>query len=484
MSAFPLNRNVPLRSHHDVVVVGGGTAGVVAAIAAARTGARTLLIESQGVLGGTMTAGLVTPIGASSTRGGARFGGIMWEILDQVEAMAREGLGTAGEPHAAPHVMAEVLRRMVAGSGVQVLLRTSLIEAVREGDRIARILVHNKGGLAWIGGGQFIDATGDADLIHAAGEATVLGSEPGVFDQLVQTGYAQVHEGGGGYDGYASSGLMQPVTLFFTMGGVDVDRAMALNNRRLTYADVGLTREAFLRLPYANSPGFEVGPDDALPLPQGRVLVTRTPRPGVVAVNMSRLTGVDGTDPDQLSRAELAARGQVFAIADLLIRHVPGFAGAWLAEMAPSLGVRETRRLVGRQVLSGSDAIRCVRHPDAIAQGSYMIDIHDPQGRRKAIGGDLSGDCFDIPFGCLVPRTVANLLAAGRCISVDHVAHSSTRIQGTCMLTGQAAGTAAALAVAGGTDPGRLDAAVVQRRLVADGVILHHHHIARSTAGG
>lgn len=475
MSARTYAREVPVRSHHDVVVVGGGTAGVAAAVAAARGGARTLLIEAQGLLGGTMTAGLVTPIGAVTTRGGRRFGGILWELLDRVEALAREQLGTAGEPHAAPHHMAEALRALAAGAGVEVLLRTALVDLERTGERVERLLVHNKGGLAWVEGGCFIDASGDADLLRAAGEATVLGSEPGVFDQLVQGGYAEVHEGGGAYQGYAGSGRMQPVTLFFTMGGVEVERAMALNNRRLTYADVGLTRADFLRLPYANTPGFEVGAGDELPLPQGRVLVTRTPRPGVVAVNMSRITGVDGSDPDQLSRAELAARAQVMALVDLLRRCIPGFAQAWLAEIAPSLGVRETHRLVGRTVLSGSAVIACAAHPEAVAQGSYMIDIHDPQGRRKAIGGELRGECYDIPYGCLVPRTVRNLLAAGRCISVDHVAHSSTRIQGTCLLTGQAAGTAAALCCVRGCAPADLPVAALQQRLRADGVTLHPH---------
>ena len=151
---------------------------------------------------------------------------------------------------------------------------------------------------------------------------------------------------------------------------------------------------------------------------------------------------------------------------DFLIRYIPGFENAYLLETAGILGVRESRRLVGRHVLSGYEAIECTPFADAVAHGSYIIDIHDPQGNRKAIGGPIHGDYFDIPYRSLLPKTVTNLLVAGRCISSDHVAHSTTRIQGTCMLTGQAAGTAAALALANGCEPAEVEIAALQARLV------------------
>jgi len=458
---------------YDVIVAGGGAAGVCAAIASARGGAKTLLIERHGILGGAMTMGLVTPLGASSTRSGKRFGGILWEILDQVATESRRIDGEGGDPYCAPHTMARVLSNRVVESGASVLLHTSLLEAKREGDGIAALRIHNKSGLAWIQGKTFIDATGDGDLLAMAGEAFTLGSEPGVFRHLSDTGLDQVHEEDRTYGAYETSGLMQPVTLFFTMSGVDLDRAEALNNKRLTYGDLGMTRAAFLDLPYANSPGFEVGDGEDVPLPAGRVLVTRTSRPGVAAVNMSRLTGVDGTDAEALSRAEILARNQVAHLADFLRRFIPGFEKSSLLETAPALGVRETRRLVGRYVLSGGEAIRCASFDDAIAQGSYMIDIHDPLGRRKAIGGQLQGDCYDIPWRSLLPKRTENLIVCGRCLSADHVAHSSTRIQGTCMLTGQAAGTAAAMAARAGIAPCELDAGALQAKLREDGVRFH-----------
>lgn len=476
MKTYPSTlHSYPVHSSHDVIVVGGGTAGVCAALAAARTGANTLVIEHNGVFGGTMTMGLVTPLDAIGTRCGKPFGGILWEILDRVKTESRYYFGEGDCPRASPQVMAHVLSQLISESGVSVLLRTTVLETVVEDNQIKRLLVHNKSGLSWVEGKVIIDATGDGDIIADAGEEFVLGSEPGVFRHLNETGLDQVHEEESGtYGKYEKSGLMQPVTLFFTMSGVDVDRAEPLNNRHLTYADIGMTREDFLKLPYANTPGFEVSGED-VPLPQGRVLITRTSRPGVVAVNMSRVCNVNGIDADSVSRAEMIARAQVFFLADFLRRFVPGFEHAVLFETAAALGIRETRRLVGRYVLTGSEAIRCVSFDDVVAQGSYMIDIHDPQGRRKAIGGQLQGDCYDIPWRSLLPKTVTNLIVCGRCISADHVAHSSTRIQGTCMLTGQAAGTAAALSVAENRNVVDLPAALVQKKLSADGVLFYPH---------
>ena len=142
-----------------------------------------------------------------------------------------------------------------------------------------------------------------------------------------------------------------------------------------------------------------------------------------------------------------------------------------------TLGVRETRRLVGRYVLRGREAIECVPFPDTVAQGSYMIDIHDPQGKRKAIGGELKKPCYSIPYRCLLPRTVENLLVCGRCISVDHIAHASTRIQGTCILTGQAAGTAAAMAKNQRWKSAHVAPEALQQNLRMDGVHFYHEAV-------
>lgn len=456
----------------DVVVLGGGPAGIAAAVASARTGAKTLLVEQHGCLGGMMTLGLVTPISATHTASGKPFGGILQEMLDRVAAEAKRYAGGTEHVYSSPHVIKHVALDMVTGSGADILFHAMFVDAVREGHAVKRIVVATKSGLAYIDGRIFIDATGDGDLIARAGEEFVVGSEPGVLKNLVATGLDKMHETDNAYGEYGKSGLMQPVTVMFTMANVDGARAEGLINKRLTFADFGITKEEFARLPYANTPGFTMDGEN-IPLPQGRIWFFRTARAGEYVINMSRVTAVDGSDALSLSAAEITAQKQVFYIADFLKRYVDGFQKSHIAESAATLGVRETRRLVGRYILSGREAIECVPFADVIAHGSYIIDIHDPQGRRMAIGGAIHGNCYDIPYRCLLPKTVHNLLAAGRCISVDHVAHSSTRIQGTCMLTGQAAGTAAALALAGNTSPGDIPAAAIRRKLSSDGVVFH-----------
>lgn len=465
---------LPVLKTTDVVVVGGGPAGICAAIAAARSGAATLLVEQYGCLGGMMTLGMVTPLDSRNTRSNHPFGGIMEEIIQRVILETVRYSGGEGKHHhlySSPHVMKHVLLEMAVESGVDLLFHATLLDVQREGDRVARLVVCTKSGLCAIEGRYFIDATGDGDLMARAGEKFVSGSEPGVMRGLTDTGLNRVHEEEISYGEYDKCGQMQPVTIMFTMGHVDVERAKPLINRKLKFADVGLTKEQFLKLPYANTPGFMVDGDD-LPLPQGRVLFVQNRRAGEVVVNMTRVTGINGADALDLSRGEVLAQRQVFYVIDFLQRFIPGFEKAYLLESGDVLGVRETRRLVGRHVLSGTEAIRCKPFEDVIAHGSYIIDIHDPQGRRKAIGGEILGDCYDIPYRSLVPRTLTNLLVAGRCISTDHVAHSSTRIQGTCMLTGQAAGTATAMALRSHCEVGEVNVPDLQNRLIHSGVYL------------
>lgn len=202
------------------------------------------------------------------------------------------------------------------------------------------------------------------------------------------------------------------------------------------------------------------------------MLVSRAPRSDMAVVNMSRITGIDGSDTDSLNEGEVRAQLQLIAVVDFLKTFIPGFENSYLIQTGSSLGVRETRRLRGNYVLSGSEAIRCVRNNKAVARGSYIIDIHDPNGRSAAIGVELKGDFYEIPYGCLTSKELSNLLVCGRCISVDHVAHSSTRIQATCVLTGQAAGTSAAMCSATNADVRCIDVEALRKKLMTDGVYL------------
>ena len=459
----------------DVAVIGGGVAGCGAALAAARNGAKVLLAESSGILGGQATLGLVTPLDARFTTGGKSFGGILEEISGKTMDLTRAycSCGTQGEVWeiASPHILKYVLLDLLTEAGVDIRFHTNLIAAHGENGLLTHVVLSGKSGFEKITAASYIDATGDADLVYLSGAEYVRGSEPGVFDQLSQSGLNKSHFSNREYSGYSHDGLMQPVSIFLLMGGVDVDRAAALNNKDLKFGDLGITREAFQSWKFAGSCGFEVT-GDSIPMPQGRILVSRSTRPDVAVINMSRVVGIDGADADSLNEGEIKAQKQVIAIVDFLKTFVPGFENSYFIQSGSTLGVRETRRMLGEYVLSGKEAIACRRFPYPVARGSYIIDIHDPSGKARAIGGSIRGEFYDIPYGCLVSRTYSNLLACGRCISVDHIAHSSTRIQGTCILTGQAAGTAAALARKKQLHPGELPEQELHRQLVADGVYL------------
>lgn len=479
MDSILFSKEAPVRYHAEVAVIGGGVAGCAAAISAARHGADTLLIEQSGMLGGMATLGHVSPLDARTTQLGEHFGGLIDEIVSRVEDMNRQYGGANHALRNGPEFLRLVLLQMVRESGARILFHAALAGVERRENRIVHAFLHTKSGMEALEAQCWIDASGDGDLMAEAGEEYVLGSEKGVFEELIVSGMNRVHFEEGKatetYQGYAASGLMQPVSMMFTMENVDFSKCDHLSNRLLTFEDLHIDREEFFRLPYAGTVGFEEN-GDYVPLPQGRILINRSAREEQVLVNMSRVIGVDATDAVALSHAEEAAQLQILYLSDFLIRYIPGFEKAYLMASSHTLGVRETRRLAGRYVLRGREAIECVPFPDTVAQGSYMIDIHDPQGKRKAIGGKLKKPCYSIPYRCLLPKTVENLLVCGRCISVDHIAHASTRIQGTCILTGQAAGTAASMAKAQGWEPARLAAEELRQNLQKDGV--HYYHEA------
>lgn len=470
-----INLNISSIKNYEVVVIGGGLAGCGAAIASARGGAKTLLVESSGILGGQATLGLVTPLDARFTTDGKSFGGIMAEISDKTTELTKAycSCGAEGEVSdiASPHILKYVLVDMVIEAGADIYFHTNLLSANTEGEAIKSVVLSGKSGLIEVTANSFIDASGDADLVYLSGAEYVSGSEAGVFEQLSESGLNKSHFSDNEYSGYSHDGLMQPVSIFILMGGVDVDKAYTLNNKDLKFGDLGITEERFKKWKFAGSCGFEIS-GESIPMPQGRVLVTRSTRPDVAVINMSRVVGIDGSDAASLNDGEIKAQKQIIAIVDFLKTFIPGFENSYYIQSGSTLGVRETRRMIGEYVLSGKEAINCTQFPNPIARGSYIIDIHDPAGKSRAIGGNIKGEFYDIPYGCIISKTYDNLLSCGRCISVDHIAHSSTRIQGTCLLTGQAAGTAAAMSIKLGITPKALPEAKLHAQLVKDKMFL------------
>ena len=413
----------------DVLVVGGGSAGAAAATAAAREGARTLLVEAAGFLGGTGVAVLDTFYGFYAPGGDARVvGGIGWELCERLlgsgQAFERPntygaGTGVTYEPEALKFAWDEI----VGGAGADVLHHARLTAVVAAGRRVTGAILETKAGPRRVRATSLVDASGDAELAWRAGCAV---DRPGDENRV------------------------QPLTATFRLGGVDPGRTPSKELHRLM------------------AEAAEAG-DYVLPRHEGSS--HRTVLDGVVHTNLTRVLGVDATDPWQLSHAEQEGRRQVQEYVRFLVDRVPGYEHAYLLSSSVWIGVRETRRLRGRAVLTRDDVLAARDFPDAIARCGAPVEDHADGERTiwEYIGGGPSGATYGIPFGCLCPVNVDNVLVAGRCLSATHDAHASVRSMGQCMAMGQAAGTAAALAGDAATD---IDTSVLRERLAARGVLL------------
>ena len=457
----------------DTFVAGGGVAGASAAIASSRGGASTILAEAGGTLGGQAGIGLVTPLSSVGSPNGVSFGGLIDEIIQNVSELTRKYICVNEDEKESysisPHILKYTLLKLATDANVDVHFHTMLCDVETENGKIISVILKDKSGFLKVKAKSFIDATGDADMVWLAKDEYVLGSEKDIFNDLRKNSLDKIHSDGDTYAKYEGENLMQPVSLFFVMRGVDYDVASKLNNRKIFFGEFGITKERFEKWEFAGTPGFEIT-SEQIPTPQNRVLMTRGRHKDEAVINMSRVININGADADDLSKGEIVAQLQLIAIVDFLKTFIPGFENSYLVETSSRLGVRETRRLCGKYKISGNDLINCKKFDDTICKGHYIIDIHDPQGRKKAIGGILKGDYYDIPYGCLLPQNTNNLLVAGRCISVDHVARSSTRIQGTCVMTGQAAGTAAALSIKENVACGEINVKNLQNTLRKDGV--------------
>jgi hypothetical protein len=281
---------------------------------------------------------------------------------------------------------------------------------------------------------------------------------------------------------------VQPVSLMFKVGGWDKETFtdyVVNHPEALRLSREGV--EAYKREPLVAVSGFAdqlqaaIADGELGDLQRESVLFFNTHRPDEVIVNMSRVTGVDPLDAASMSEAEVRGREQVFAIMDFLRRRVPGFAHARITGVGARVGVRESRRIIGEVVLTGEDVVSGRTWPDAVARSAYPIDIHSPTGMKDGTEPEFEDDflsrgiTYEIPYRTLVPRDVDGLLAAGRCISTTVEAHGATRVSPTCMAFGQAAGTAAALAAAGGIPPREVDVGELQTTLVRQGADIGAH---------
>lgn len=411
-------------SEHEVIVAGGGTAGIAAAVAAARNGVDTILIERYGFLGGTMTAGLVNPFMTFHAGGEQIIKGVFQEIIDRLKDLDGYDEETKAFDTEAMKLVAD---RMVKEAGVKLLLHTYITDVLvtREG-AVRGVEVRNKSGRQVLLGKVTVDATGDGDVAVMAGAPYEKGRR--------------------------EDGLTQPMTLNFRLGGVDVERMPP--------------REEINRL------FEEAKAKGEISIPRENVLFFPTTRRGEIHFNTTRVVKADGTKAEDLTYAEIEGRRQMAELIEFLRRRVPGFENAYLLMSGVQIGVRETRRIIGEYILTGDDIVEARKFEDAIARGSYPIDIHSPTGEGTVIKRLPLGESYDVPYRCLVPKKVDNLLVAGRCISSTHEAQAAIRVIPIVVAIGQAAGTTAALSVKHNVPPRELDVRLLQKTLRKQGAVL------------
>jgi FAD dependent oxidoreductase len=358
-------------------------------------------------------------------------GGVAWEVASRLltagQAFERPntygaGTGVTYEPEALKLLWDE----LTADAAVAVLLHASCTDVLREGRLITGLVVHTKAGQRLIRAQSIVDASGDAEVAWRAGAAL---------------------------ERSAPQRRVQPLTATFRLGGVDTARLSTpdLHERMAKAAESGAYR-----------------------LPRREGSVHRTVLPGVVHTNLTRVSGIDPIDPWQLSAAEAQGRRQVAEYVRFLVNEVPGYESAYLLQTSVRIGVRESRRLAGRYVLTRDDVLGAHDFPDAITLCGAPIEDHDGGARTlwAYVGGEPTGRTYGVPYRCLLPVELDNLLVAGRCLSATHDAHASVRSMAQCMALGQAAGSAAAMASQLGGAPGSLDPTALRDRLSRDGVIL------------
>lgn len=420
----------------DVLVVGGGAAGTLAAISAARRNQKVLLLEANGALGGSRTLMGVDTFNGFFSPGKRIFqlvGGISYEVVQRLiekkAAFVRQN--TFGSGPVVTYDMEQlkiVYEEMVLEAGAGLLFYSHVPRVMRVEDSIKSVILCNKAGLNEVEAKLVIDTTGDLDVAASAGEEYELA----------------------GKDGRP----VQSLTTIFYMANVDNQKAFSLSQAERTKIMQAASESGKYRLTRI---GGSIHP---------------TPHSGFIHANLTRIPNVDATDPVALTKAEIEGRRQVQEYARFLINEYPGFENAYLASTAYTIGVRETRRLKGEYILTGEDIREGAKFEDAVACCSAPIEDH-VAGKDVSWEFLKSGHYYQIPYRSLLPRKADNLLVAGRCLSATHEGQASARNSAQCMAMGEAAGVAAALSLSKGVSPRQVHHTDLQAGLLEQGVILN-----------
>lgn len=458
-----------LAGEADVLVVGGGPAGLGAALGAAQAGARVILAERYGFLGGNATAALVMPLMSFHTQtptrerrgaatllptdhgpGEAVVGGVVATLLERLVSVGGAIPPTLATGYVVPfdpEWFKLAALDLLDEAGVQLLFHAFASGIIGQ-NKVEGVVFETKSGPLVIRAKVTVDCTGDADVAAQAGTPTEVGR---------------------------ADGLVQPMTLMFRMA--EFQRAAFEAYVKEHPGEWRGVHGLWDLVRKASAAG-------ELKLPREDILFFATPHEGEVSVNSTRVTRVLGTDVWDLSYAEWMSRRQMRQIAEFLRRYVPGFERSYVMQSGVNVGVRETRRIVGEYQLTAEDLLSARKFDDAIARGAYPIDIHNPAGKGTVLKRLPPGEAYDIPLRSLMPKDTEGLIVAGRCISGTHEALSSYRVMPIVMATGQAAGVTAALAAKRNAQPRQVPVGEIQRELVRQGASLRQDLEAASGPRG
>lgn len=441
-------RETAVRAEVDILVVGGGPAGIMAAEAAAKSGKRVMLLEQRGFLGGNLILGL--PILSMLDKDGNQI--IKGATGKFVERLQQRGMATGHKRcklHISltmvdPEAVKTLAWEIMDENGVEVLMYVNVVDTITENNKVKGVIIESKAGREAILAKVVIDCSGDGDVAFRAGVECRKGDE---------------------------RGRMQPPTLMFSMRGVNIDqvRDNVVNHSDKYGMDI-MPPEQF-RQGNFTMVGYRDQLSDAISkgfnITVARTIFMTGLKDDELWVNMTRVSGGDATDPASYTAVERECRRQMYDVARYLIEYIPGFENAWIETVPPFTGIRETRVIVGKYVMTTEDLLEARKAEDVICVASYPIDLHHEEG----------GDCtliygkgsYDIPYRTLVPEKMEGLLVAGRCSSMDHGAMAATRVMSTVMAMGEAAGTAARIAVEDGVEPSVVDIKKVQDALIENG---------------
>jgi hypothetical protein len=442
VSVREASRELPVAGSYDVIVCGGGPSGLVAATAAARNGARTLLIERYGFVGGMSTSALVTPISEFRHFGKQHIGGIPLELLRKAADLGGANVELeSGNYPVNDEILKLAAQRLLLESGVTLLYHTWFADCAMQGHRVTHVIVQNKAGRIAYTAKAFVDCTGDADLVRAAGFPTV------------------------------KNAVLQPATLWFQLGGVDTD-ALGYLFRDAVDGMLPVSEAIRGRL-------LELNREGKIPI-FGGPWINRFFRDGMVSINLLR-EPTDASDPERFTRTECSLREKLHLIIDILRREFPEFRDCYLAKSGIQTGVRETYHIVGLYRLQKDDILVPKAFPDTVAKGAHVIDIHASDSNEQ---NDLvvPRQEYNVPLRCLVPQGSVNLVTAGRCLSADGPGFGSVRVMATCMAMGQGAGTAAALSVRQGYSMSAMNFSELRETLIAQGAVVDFDNVVNPGA--